>query len=305
MHERQGRGLVSRRTVLWGALAGAAAVAGVGATLSHQDQLGQVDPSVLRTLGTAGSAGTTKPGSNGTVRVERVFSPHRNREVDLVTISPQADRTGLPVCLLLHGRFGTARNAAPAALPSALASAVARGTVPPFAFVAVDGGGNNYWHAQPGDNPMAMLLEDLPRWLAERGLGGDGHPFAVAGISMGGFGSLLYTRRRQERGRPVRAAAAISPALITNWAEMNKRKAFRDSVEWESMNPLRHIDKLGSARVGLWCGTEDSFIEGTRQFIRQARPLVGATGPGRHDGSYFDRVSPDMIRFIGRHLPPV
>lgn len=300
------RKLVSRRTVLWGALAGAAAVAGFGVTMGSRDELAQIDPSVLRTLGTAGSAGTTKPGSNGTVRVERVFSPHRNREVDLVTITPRGDREDLPVCLLLHGRFGTARNAAPTALPSALAAAAARGQVPPFAFVAVDGGGNNYWHAQPGDNPMAMLLEDLPRWLAERGLGGaDGQPFAVAGISMGGFGALLYTRRRQERGRPVRAVAAVSPALMTNWAEMNKRKAFRDSAEWESMDPLRHIDKLGSARVGLWCGTEDSFIGGTRQFIRQARPLVGSTGPGRHDSTYFDRVSPDVVRFIGRHLPPV
>ncbi|MCK2241171.1 MULTISPECIES: alpha/beta hydrolase family protein [unclassified Crossiella] len=306
MHEHKARGLVSRRTVLWGALAGAAAVAGFGATLSHQDELGQVDPSVLRTLGAAGTGATTKPGSGGTVRVERVFSAHRNREVDLVTMSPQADRSGLPVCLLLHGRFGTARNAAPGALPSALAAAVARGQVPPFAFVAVDGGGNNYWHAQPGDNPMGMLLDDLPGWLAERGLGGgDGLPFAVAGISMGGFGSLLYTRRRQERGRPVRAVAAISPALITSWPEMHKRKAFRDNAEWESMNPLRHIDKLGSARVGLWCGTEDSFIDGSRQFIRQARPLVGSTGPGRHDSTYFDRVSPDMVRFIGRHLPSV
>ncbi|MBP2474201.1 pimeloyl-ACP methyl ester carboxylesterase [Crossiella equi] len=264
-----------------------------------------MDPEVLRTLAASGTGPSTQSGAKGTVRVEKVFSAQRDREVELVTVSPQADRSGLPVCLLLHGRFGSARTASPGALPSALASAVARGQVPPFAYVAVDGGGNNYWHPHSGDNPMGMLLEDLPRWLAERGLGGaDGQPFAVAGISMGGFGALLYTRRRQELGRPVRAVAAISPALM-NWNEMSKRKAFRDRAEWESMNPLKHIDKLGTARVGLWCGTEDSFIDGTRQFIRQARPLVGVTGPGRHDGKYFDRVSPDMVRFIGRHVPQV
>ncbi len=295
---------VVRRTVLMGAAAGAAATvtlgvtAGSGALRNAEKGVKPPAPAPSSTPALASAP------SRGVMRVEQVRSAYRRQSVEIATFLPSNTSKDLPVCLLLHGRFGNARSAPGGDLAGALASAVAKGHVKPFAFVAVDGGANTYWHQQQNDNPMAMLLEEIPTWLAERGLGGpDGKPFAVSGISMGGFGAFLYARRRQERRDPVSAIAAISPALITSWGEMSKRKAFRDQAEWASMDPLRNLDKHGGAKVGMWCGTEDSFITGVRQYIQRARPVVAATGPGGHNQVFYNRVLPDVVRFVGRHLP--
>lgn len=279
--------LVSRRTMLTSGMVGAGLL-GFGVTADGRTD----DP------------GPTAPLANqSNVSVERVHSQARNRDIDFVVISPKGvPRAGLPVCLMLHGRYGDARNSA-AGIPFWLSAAVARGKMPPFAFLAVDGGGNSYWHRREGDDPMWMLLDEIPLWLAARGLGGDdGQPFAVSGISMGGFGALLYARRRRERGNPVRAAAVVSPALITSWREMKKRKAFVSEAEWASMDPLRHVSALGTLPLGVWCGTQDRFITGTRKFIKTARPTVASTTPGGHNSRYYRKALPESIAFIGKHV---
>ena len=132
--------------------------------------------------------------------------------------------------------------------------------------------------------------------------GEGGMPFACAGISMGGFGALLYARRRAERATRPAAVAAISPALITTWQEMSSRNAFRDAADWASMDPLKHVETLAGVPVGVWCGVEDPFVEGTRKFIAAAKPEIGYTGPGGHADSFYRRVAPDVIGFLGRRL---
>lgn len=279
----------SRRTMLTSGLLGIGA-AGLG--LSADSGGTEVQPAAVPLA------------KQDNVLVETVHSQARNREVDLVTMFPDGvHREGLPVCLLLHGRYGDARRSA-GGVPSWLTSAVASGAVPPFAFLAVDGGGNSYWHQRFGDDPMWMLLEEVPRWLGERGLGGaDGQPFAVAGISMGGFGALLYTRRRNELRSQVRATAIVSPALITNWPEMARRRAFADEQDWASIDPMRHLDALEDVPLGVWCGTRDRFIKGTRRFIARADPEVASTSPGGHNSRYYRKALPEVVDFIGGYVP--
>jgi S-formylglutathione hydrolase FrmB len=294
--------LVSRRAVLGGGIAGAVFF-GLGP--SGDTSGGAAQPSGFAPPGPPQPLNAVAPPPDqNNVSVERVYSRAREQDVDIVTMYPNnVDRAGLPVCLMLHGRFGDARKSA-WGLPIWLSTAVARGAVPPFAFLAVDGGGNSYWHYHPGDDPMWMLLDEVPMWLKERGLGGpDGQPFAVSGISMGGFGALLYARKRRERNSPVRAAAVVSPALITNWPEMDKRKAFTDEAEWAESDPLQHIDALGDVPTGVWCGTEDRFITGTRQFIKRARPEIASTSSGGHNSRYYRKALPEVISFVGRHVP--
>ncbi|MGW1678013.1 alpha/beta hydrolase [Saccharopolyspora sp. NPDC002376] len=261
-------------------------------------------------LGLGGRMGSTPPetpvamSTQSNVSVERLYSHARNCFIDFVLMFPKGvARQGLPVCLMLHGRFGDARKSV-FSLPDWLSGSVAAGRIPPFAFLAVDGGGNSYWHRRPNDDPMWMLLGEVPRWLAERNLGGTRHqPFASAGISMGGFGTLLYARRRREMGDPLSAAAVVSPALITSWPEMRKRKAFANEAEWAAIDPLRHIKSLGDLPLGVWCGTEDRFIEGTRRFIRLAEPDYASTTPGGHNSHYYRKALPELVNFIGGELP--
>ena len=287
---------VHRRTVLGAlGLAGATA-AGLGLTLNGSAPLGEA----LRLA--VGIAGPKPAGKRPVVKVDRVHSAARGRDVDLVTILPPGPTPkNLPMSVLLHGLHGNARYAAVAGLPEVFTSAVVRGAVPRFGFVAVDGG-DNYWHENtPGDDPMAMLLEEVPRWLAERGLGP--LPFACAGVSMGGFGALLYARRRNERRQPLSAVATIAPGLLTSWTEMAKRKAFANADQWASLDPLKHQAELGDVPIGVWIGDKDRFIVGTRQFIKEKKPVVGSIGPGGHDDRFFRRAVPDVVRFLGKRVP--
>lgn len=289
----------SRRSVL---IAGAS---GLGvAALATGTATGALPGSeaVQRALGVTSTTPVNRPGA---AEIERVHSAARGRDVDFVTWLPtKVPQRGLPMVLVLHGLHGRARSAVPTGTLAELSSQVARRSVPPFGLVAVDGG-DNYWHeAHPGDNPMGMLLDEVPQWLRQRGLGGaDGLPVSVLGMSMGGFGGLLYGRRRLERGQPVSALALLAPALILSWQEMSKRGTFRDEADWASMDPLRHLDATGDAALGVWCGTEDSFIQGVRRFIAAKHPEVGHTARGKHGDTFNRTVVPSVVGFLGRHVP--
>lgn len=288
-----------RRSVLIGGAVGLGFAGVAFATATGAPPLGQAVQLAL------GMAPALPAPPTGITRVERIFSECRGREVDLVTLLPSADPgPDLPVSLLLHGLHGRARTAAPTGTVAELAARVAGDAVPGFGFVAVDGG-DDYWHQNhPGDDPMAMLLEEVPRWLHRRGLGGHaGLPFACTGMSMGGFGALLYARRRAARRQPVDALALLAPALITSWSEMSKRGAFHSPSDWASMDPLRHLGATQAVPTGVWCGTDDQFIGGVRRFIAETRPAVAYTAPGGHGDSFNRTVVADVIGFLGRYAP--
>ncbi|MGH3517562.1 MAG: alpha/beta hydrolase [Haloechinothrix sp.] len=272
-------------------LAGAGAVAVTGLGPEHEP--------LRRTLGAAAA-----PARIGLRKVERMYSAARGREVELVTLLPERDPPdGLPMSLLLHGLNGSARNASWPSLRQVLYADTLQESITPFGFVAVDGD-NNYWHeVHPGDDPMAMLIEEVPMWLRERGLGGpDGVPFAATGLSMGGFGALLYARRRAERRVPLSVAAIIGPALMTQWEVMRTRNVYESRRAWAADDPLKNIAALRDVRIGVWCGIEDGFIEGVRGFIRQANPELAYIGPGGHRDIFNEDVATDVVRFIGTRV---
>lgn len=283
-----------RRTVLWTLAAGGAAAGVASATAAGAGH--RPIPAMANWL----IGGTHR----SVTHVDRVHSAARGREVDLVMTLPGGTRaSGLPVCLLLHGLGGDARSMRTFGLAANLANETAGGDIAPFAFVAVDGGDNYWTGVRPGDDPMAMLLDEVPGWLRERDLGGpDGLPFGCAGVSMGGFGALLYARRRAEIGLPPGVIAAVSPALITSWQTMATRGIFPGRSAWASVDPLRHSASVGDARIGIWCGTDDTFIGGVRRFIRTAEPEVVELRPGGHVG-FLRKVADDVVRFVGSRVP--
>ncbi len=295
----EGRRRVSRRSLL---IAGASGLGVAGLAAGTATGVVPFNQALQRALGVASSTPVTQLGS---MRVERVYSHARGRQVDLVFLLPsKKPPAGLPMSLMLHGLHGSARTAAPSGLLKQLGSDVARKAVPAYGYVAVDGG-DNYWHqVRPGDDPMAMLLEEVPQWLRARGFGGaDGTPFACSGVSMGGFGALLYGRRRVERRQPPAAIAAIAPALITSWQEMAKRRIFTGMTDWTSLDPLRHLTALQGIPTAVYCGTEDSFITGVRRYIAETHPAIGYTAHGKHSDTFFRTTVPSLVGFLGKHLP--
>ena len=243
-----------------------------------------------QSLGAPTSAAPTEP-----VTIERVFSGGRNTTVELVTIRPQGITGPLQVCLALHGKGGSARTDLDLGVPDMLNAVVAAG-VPPFAVVAVDGS-DNYWVARGADDPQKMLTVDVPTWLNNRS-GFATLPFAAIGISMGGYGALNYARNPG-----LSAVAAISAALFDNWPDAKTRNAFADEAQWQATEPLRHLDDIRAVPLGVWCGTSDPFISQARQLASKGKPRITALGPGAHDATYWHRVLPEVLRFVGETLP--
>ena len=165
----------------------------------------------------------------GPVVVERVYSAARGKHVNLVTMRPAGVRGPLPVCLVLHGRGGNANDYIQFGLPRLLTAAARQG-VPPFAAAAVDCG-RSYFMNLDGDDTMRMLVEEVPRWLAQRRFAA---PMAVLGFSMGGWGALNLARRRPG----LRAVALASPALFQEWTVARTREVWADEAQWSEYEPL-------------------------------------------------------------------
>ena len=296
---------LGRRTVLAGT-AGLAGLAGVSALVATA---GARSPAPLAQR--VPPRPLPSPGRDAVSTTEWVASAARNRSVRLVLTAPVGvDRTTLPVCVALHGLRGNAAFYADTGIRHALGEAWSSG-VPPFVVAALDGG-DNYWHPfRPDDDPARMLLDELPRWLLDRGVGrvgpdAPGVPSLVTGVSMGGAGALLYARERASRGLPVRAAAVMSPGLFTDW-RVASRRPFAGIDDWAANDPLRFFGELATTPTGVWVGDRDPFVDATRRFLALARPAVGSVTPGKHDGTFYASVLPAVLRFLGEHLatPPV
>lgn len=227
---------------------------------------------------------------------ERIRSDARGTEVELVIIRPEDAEPGLPVCLALHGRGSDAGMFVDLGVPKILNSIVNYQGTPPFAVVAVDGG-DTYWVAtEEGDDPQAMLTNELPGWLGERGLATN--PFAVLGISMGGYGAFNYAGSALNDP----ALAAISPAIFLSWPEARLREVFADEQQWADTDPLSHLDKLASTPIGVWCGESDPFIDAARELVNRAKPEVADIEPGDHDEEFWRKVLPAALKFVGGRI---
>ncbi|MGH3880798.1 MAG: alpha/beta hydrolase [Actinophytocola sp.] len=242
------------------------------------------------------SAATIPPNAaRKPVTRERIRSLSRGTEVELIVIRPEDAGPDLPVCLALHGRSEGAGMFVDLDVPKTLSSVVNYQGTPPFAIVAVDGG-DSYWvGGDEDDDPQAMLAEELPTWLEERGLATN--PFAVLGISMGGYGAFNYAANLNDP-----AIAAVSPAIFLSWPEARNREVFTDEAQWNDTDPLQHLDAIATLPLGVWCGESDPFIDAARQLVEEAEPAVSHIEPGDHDEEYWRKVMPDVLKFIGNRI---
>jgi len=264
---------IPRRAFLVG---GAAAVLGAGGLLAA---------GVIPVGSPAGSdgPGPIPDAPAGDERVEQRHSEVRGRDVDFYTAVPadHGDGRGLPVCLILHGASATAADYPRFGFGRFLTDAVRRGAAP-FVLAGATGSPRG-WEAVNGDDPMRMVLEELPQWCAERGL--DVARRSAWGWSLGGYGVL---RLAEVKPGFVRAAAAFSPAVSSG------DRVFGD------------VASLKGTAVGLWCGREDSFYPSVRR-LEQALPeppKAGSYGPGHHTRAYWNRITPAAFDFLASTLTP-
>ena len=194
--------------------------------------------------------------------------------------------------IALHGKGADAAQVMAGGVEQGLAQAVAAG-LPPFAVVAVDGGGG-YWHKRAsGEDSGAMVLDELIPMLDAQGL--DTSRVAFLGWSMGGYGALLLGARLG----PARTAAicAVSPALWTS-SGAAAPGAF-DGADDYADNSVWGLPALGSIPIRIDCGNSDPFYSATQQFIAQLpNPPAGGFSPGGHDGGFWSSQLPAELEWI-------
>ncbi len=208
---------------------------------------------------------------------------------DWAIARPPGQNGPLRPLIALHGKGSSAAAVMAGGVERGLAEAVGMG-LPPFAVVAVDGGGS-YWHRRAsGEDSGAMVLDELIPMLGGQGL--DTSRVGFIGWSMGGYGALLLGARLG----PARTAAicAVSPALWTSPGAAAPG-AF-DGADDYAANTVWGLPALASIPIRIDCGDSDPFAAATKAFIAQLpNPPAGGFAPGGHDPGYWTSQLPAEI----------
>ena len=232
------------------------------------------------------------------------YSAARRTTVGWTIGYPPGHRPGdkLPLVVALHGFGGSHLDALPGLTPAeAVALRPAGAPLAPVALVTVDGGGG-YWNPHPGDNPQAMLVDELIPRCQRKGLGTGPRRVGVLGISMGGYGALLLAEKYP---RLVGAAAAISPAVWTSYpqAQAANAGAFASAADFAAGNVITHASALAGVPVRVAAGQDDPFYQGVRT-LAGALPKTAEVyfGPGCHTSPFFLAQEPPALAFLAGHL---
>ncbi len=205
---------------------------------------------------------------------------------------PPGQTKALRPVIALHGKGSDAATVMAGGVEQGLAQAVNAG-LPPFAVVAVDGGGG-YWHKRAsGEDAGAMVLNELIPMLGGQDL--DTSRVAFLGWSMGGYGALLLGGRLG----PARTAAicAVSPAL---WMSSGAAApgAF-DGPDDFAANSVFGMPALASIPIRVDCGDSDPFYGATKQFIAQLpNPPAGGFSPGGHNPEFWSSQLPAELTWL-------
>jgi S-formylglutathione hydrolase FrmB len=277
---------LSRRAALrfgLGAFAGAASVTTLNSLLDPfelQASPGPVDPA------SAGSAVPTK------ISGSFVSAARGGVLTNWIIARPPGQTGPLRPVIALHAVRGNAKQVMDFGIEDGLAELVKAGR-PPFAVVAIDGG-DSYWHRRAnGEDPGAMVLNELIPMLATMGL--DISRVGFIGWSMGGYGALLLGARLG----PQRTAGicAVSPALYQSFTG-SARGAFDSYDDW-TRNTVFGLPALSSIPLRVDCGNSDRFAPAAHQFVAQLhRPASGGFSAGGHDVSYWRSQLPGELAWL-------
>ena len=229
-----------------------------------------------------------------------------------------------PILYLLHGytdndiawiQFGEANSIAD--------KAISNGEIAPMIIAMPDGGVS--WYVNSYNDSVRYedfffkefipYIESHYRILSEKGFR------AIAGLSMGGYGSLVYSLKHPDM---FSSCVAFSPAIFTDqeiidmkgywWnnvlgvvfnSDLNGKD--RISKQWEDNDPFylvknEDLNKIKSVRFYIDCGDNDSLYKGNAAFHVLLRdlniPHVYLMREGDHNWTYWRTGLLGGLKFI-------
>jgi pimeloyl-ACP methyl ester carboxylesterase len=294
----------TRRRVLACGIGGFAGAAAVGFELVEHGVLpGKQDLDELDGACSV-SAPALRFAPAGPSRSGRFYSNRRNRVVGYTIAYPPGHGPGsaVPFAVSLHGYGGSHLSGLGGlTLSRALAASEAGRALPAMALVSVDGGGL-YWNPHPGDDPLAMITDELIPMCRRLGLGRSPRAVGAIGISMGGYGALLLAEKDPHL---ISAVAAISPAMWTTYPQAHavNAGAFATPADFAADDVITHATALRKTAVRIASGTDDPFHPGVVALARALpKSAVVDLTPGCHDESFFAGQQHASLAFIGAHL---
>lgn len=234
----------------------------------------------------------------------RFYSTARQRSVGYTIAYPPGHKPGdqLPLIVMLHG-FGNNHTTALVGMTPSQAVALRWDgqLLAPTALATVDGG-DGYWNPHPGDDPMAMVVNELIPFCQRRGLGVAPHRIGMMGISMGGYGALAITERNPGL---VSAVAAISPAIWTSYAEAHGANpgAFASPSAFSAGDVITHVGRLRAIPVRAASGVDDPFNPGVEALFKVLpKGSIRVLDTGCHTDPFFLHQEPPSLEFLSGHL---
>ena len=174
--------------------------------------------------------------------------------------------------IALHGKGSDAATVMAGGVEQGLAEAVQAG-LPPFAVVAVDGGGGYFHKRASGEDSGSMVLDELIPMLGGRAW----TPSRVGflGWSMGGYGRCC-SGRGWVRPAPRRSA----PSARRCGCPRGDGPGAFDGTDDFAANSVFGLPALASIPIRIDCGDSDPFYAATKQFIAQLpNPPAGGFSP--------------------------
>lgn len=295
---------VSRRRFLVGGVGGlAAAVFGVGELVEHGVLPGKVRlDTLLGDCSVSGPELTFAPA--GRTLTGTFYSHARRRTVGYTLAYPPGHGPGsqLPLLISLHAFGGNHTSGLGGiTLARALAARHAGRGLAPMAAVAVDGGGL-YWNPHPGDDPLAMIVDEVIPRCRRLGLGRRAGSIGTIGISMGGYGALLLAEKHPQL---ISAVAAISPAVWISYAQARAANAgaFASAADFASDDVITHAAALAHMPLRIASGNDDPFHPGVAALTTVLpRSAIVEFTAGCHDDAFFGSQQHQALVFLGGHL---
>jgi pimeloyl-ACP methyl ester carboxylesterase len=240
----------------------------------------------------------------GNSRSGSFYSKARRRRVGYTIAWPPGHGPGidLPLIVMLHGEGANHTNALTGMTPAqAVALEVGGKPLPPMAMVTVDGG-PGYWNPHPGDDPMAMVVDELIPMCQGLGLGQGRRTIGTMGISMGGYGALLLAEKYPTL---IGAVAAISPAIWTSYSQASavNTGAYASASAFAANDAVTHARSLVNTPVRIASGLDDPFHAGVVALARALPPSATVEfSQGCHTGDFFNAEEPPSLQFLGHNL---